>query len=83
MLEAGAWFTATNPYPKINGHGESQSSVAYAGTSFSAPDVALFSALDLSRSHPACGVDADGIPFLGHAGLKNTPLESAVSNFCP
>ena len=83
VSEAGAWFTATNPYPNINGHHQARSFVAYAGTSFSAPDVAVFSALDLSRARPACGVDGNGIPFLSHGGLKSTPLEDAVSSFCP
>ena len=80
VLEVGAWYHAVN-LSEINGHSMSESVVAYAGTSFSAPNVAVFSTLDLSRRTPKCGLRG-GTAKLAYGKLLNLTLNSATSLFC-
>jgi hypothetical protein len=51
----GAWFSLTNP-ASINGPWGDAPSVIYAGTSFSAPAVAVFTAYDLANPTPQCAL---------------------------
>ncbi|MCA9840116.1 MAG: S8/S53 family peptidase [Trueperaceae bacterium] len=77
ILEQGAWFSLA---PK--------SQVYYAGTSFSAPTVSVFSALDLASSQRCAS--GNGISKLAHNGMTDSdyPLrpspknDSAVDKLC-
>jgi hypothetical protein len=55
--------------------------ILYAGTSFSAPAVALLSAVDLAQPAPRCGVARTGLPRL-HGPADDSPLERAVPTRC-
>lgn len=83
VLDTGAWFRITNINPKVNGHQQKVSNVSYAGTSFSAPNVAVFSAFDLSQRQVQCGTDNSNQPYLAKLKLSSTPLADAVARVCP
>ncbi len=83
VLDTGAWFRITNINPKVNGHKQTVSNLSYAGTSFSAPNVAVFSAFDLSQKQVQCGTDNSNQPYLAKLKLSNTPLADAVARVCP
>jgi hypothetical protein len=51
--------------------------LAYAGTSFSAPVVSLFTALDLMRDVPSCGLPARSL-LTDEGDVENVPLDRAA-----
>jgi hypothetical protein len=53
LMMPGSWFKLTNP-AGLNGPYTDAPSVVYAGTSYAAPDLTVFSALDLTLSTPRC-----------------------------
>jgi hypothetical protein len=81
VMDIGAWFHITNIHPAINGHNQHVSLLSYAGTSFSAPNVAVFSAFDLMRDPPQC-TTANTAHFT-QLSAHNTPLAEAVIQVCP
>ena len=82
VMDIGAWFNLSNA--EYN-----SSNVYFAGTSFSAPVVSVFSALDLASSQRCA--DGHGVSKLAHAGQTDYdyPLRkfansnSAVEKLCP
>lgn len=83
VMHTGAWFRITSINPQVNGHKQKVSNLSYAGTSFSAPNVAVFSAFDLSQKRVMCGTDSANQPYLAKLKVRNTPLADAVSQACP
>jgi hypothetical protein len=81
VMDTGAWFHITSIHPDINQHDVPQSLLSYAGTSFSAPNVAVFSAFDLMRDPPQCV--SGSTSNLTQLTVRNTPLYQAVSQMCP
>ncbi len=89
ILETGAWFALSDP-KGLNGSsftlGNPRDNVFYLGTSFSAPTVSFFSALDWARHPTRCGIDPrDDRPYLAHypvSGGHDEPLEGALG-YCP
>ena len=93
IMIAGAWFNLTgaanfneyfNEYPEI-------SEVYYAGTSFAAPAISVFSAFDLVHTTPHCtpaqNPQNSAIPLLAYdAGqgisFDNLPLQEAILVYC-
>jgi Subtilase family len=55
IMITGAWFKLTNP-AGINGKMRDEPQVVYQGTSFSAPAVSVFTAIDLASNSPRCGM---------------------------
>jgi Subtilase family len=55
IMITGAWFRLTNP-AGINGGISDAPNVVYAGTSFAAPAVTVFTAYDLAHDIPQCGL---------------------------
>ena len=78
VMVAGAWFQLGNP-AGLNGDGLSSSSVVYAGTSFAAPAVSVFSALDLANGG-RCALEGS-LPRLANSG-KDIELEQVVKANC-
>ena len=78
VMVAGAWFQLGNP-AGLNGDGLPSSSVVYAGTSFAAPAVSVFSALDLANGG-RCAPKGD-LPRL-RTGEKDIELEQVVKANC-
>jgi Subtilase family len=85
VMVTGAWYTLTDP-ANINGVGFSQDKVAYAGTSFSSPALAVFSAFDIARSTPKCKMELDAvgtpIPDIAHPLFDDKPLADAIPAYC-
>lgn len=81
VMDTGAWFHITSIHPDINQHDVSRSQLSYAGTSFSAPNVAVFNTFDLMRDPPQCV--SSSISNLTQLPVRNTPLYGAVSQVCP
>jgi hypothetical protein len=81
VMDTGAWFHITSIHPDINQHDVPQSLLSYAGTSFSAPNVAVFSVFDLMRDPPRCV--SGSASNLTQLSVKNTPLYEAVGLVCP
>ena len=79
VMLAGAWFRLINPL-SLNGHGLTNANVVYAGTSFAAPGVSVFAALDLATG-ARCGV-VDGQPRLGQSNRQDVALGQAVLQRC-
>ncbi len=80
VMFTGAWFRLSNPLG-LNGHDLPVANLIYAGTSFAAPGVSLFSALDLAAKG-ACGLKANK-PRLSFVTKEDLPLEQAVAEACP
>jgi hypothetical protein len=55
VMITGGWFRLTNP-AGINGTMVDAPRVVYQGTSFSAPALSVFTAIDLASSPPECGL---------------------------
>jgi hypothetical protein len=55
VMLTGGWFRLTNP-AGINGRMTNAPRVVYQGTSFSAPDVAVFTAIDFASDPPECSL---------------------------
>ena len=68
----GGWFRLTNP-AGINGGMSNAPKVVYQGTSFSAPAVAAFTAIDLASNPPECGLQValPTRPDLAYAPIIN------------
>lgn len=85
VMVTGAWYTLTDP-ANINGVGFNQDKVAYAGTSFSSPALAVFSAFDIARATPKCEMELDAasapIPDIAHAPFNDKPLADAIPAYC-
>lgn len=79
VMLAGAWFRLINPL-NLNGHNLTNANVVYAGTSFAAPGVSVFAALDLATG-ARCGV-LDGQPRLGQSNRQDVALGQAVVQRC-
>ena len=79
VMLAGAWFRLSNPLG-LNGHNLEFANVVYAGTSFAAPGVSLFSALDLAGS-AQCGLE-NNKPRLRSVSGTDVPLSVAVGEVC-
>lgn len=62
VMITGGWFRLTNP-AGINGAMTSAPRVVYQGTSFSAPAVSVFTAIDLASNPPECGLQVGVVPF--------------------
>jgi hypothetical protein len=75
VMAPGALYALSRTSP----HGDQV--LAYAGTSFSAPVVSLFTALDLMRDAPACGT-ADRSLLSSAGDVENGPLPGAVATWC-
>ena len=74
VMSTGAWFNLTDPET-----GFVNPFIAYAGTSFSAPNVATFGALDfIQRAHKCQVSPITGKSELSQFDFKNLPLEDAV-----
>jgi hypothetical protein len=60
--------------------------VVYAGTSFSSPALAVFSAFDIAQSVPKCEMElsATGVPIpdIAHSPLDDKHLAGAIFNYC-
>ena len=79
VMLAGAWFRLINPL-NLNGHDLPAANVVYAGTSFAAPGVSVFAALDLATG-ARCGL-IEGQPKLSLSNEQNVRLERAVAQRC-
>ena len=75
VMLPGAWFRLSNPL-ELNGHALPVANLIYAGTSFAAPALSLFSALDLA-SKAYCGL-RESRPQLEFVSGTDVPLEAAV-----
>jgi hypothetical protein len=62
VMITGGWFRLTNP-AGINGAMTNAPRVVYQGTSFSAPAVSVFTAIDLASNPPECGLQVGVAPF--------------------
>lgn len=76
IMLTGAWFRLTNPLD-LNGHALPVANLIYAGTSFAAPGVSLFSALELAASDPCRLFDWEET-----FQVRDLPLAEAVSQTC-
>jgi hypothetical protein len=74
VMALGAWFELREDNGGLDTMSNHLNPVAYAGTSFAAPNVSAFSAIDFMTGVRYCGLDANGIPKLAHGSLNNTPL---------
>ena len=91
VMDKGAWFELLNFKDLVNGSRVSPQ-LFYAGTSFSAPNVSVFSAVDMSLNNPVCGFNGSR-PYLAYASdpqLTNRPiaaqnlfLSDALASLCP
>jgi hypothetical protein len=85
VMLTGAWYTLSDP-AKINGVGFDQDKVAYAGTSFSSPALAVFSAFDIARSTPKCEMELSvagvPIPDIAHSPFDDKLLADAILTYC-
>lgn len=79
VMLAGAWFRLTNPLG-LNGHDLPVANIIYAGTSFAAPGVSVFSALDLA-TQGRCGLLGNN-PRLSLLDASDVPLEEAILEAC-
>ncbi len=84
VMITGAWFKLSNPASLNGGFGPSPQ-VVYAGTSFAAPAIAVFTAYDLASTLPKCALQtaaptrpdlAYGPPWL------NRRLQQATALYC-
>ena len=76
VMITGAWFHLTD-YAGYNEHGGDAFQVLYAGTSYAAPAITAYMALNLSRTIPTCDT-AD----LAYGSPGNLPLNQAITNHC-
>jgi hypothetical protein len=84
VMITGAWFRLTNP-ASLNGSFGSAPQVVYAGTSFSGPAVAVFTAYDLASTLPTCALQtaAPTSPDLAYGPpWLNKRLQPAIVNYC-
>jgi hypothetical protein len=86
VMVTGAWYTLTDP-ANINSVGFNQDKVVYAGTSFSSPALAVFSAFDIARATPKCETEFSTtlapIPDIAHHPIYNdAPLAAAIPVYC-
>ncbi len=78
VMFRGAWFRLTNPL-NLNGHDALNSSIVYSGTSFAAPGMSAFLALDwASEGHCFNG---NRLAFAAR-NLKDEAFETAVNTYC-
>lgn len=91
VMETGAWYRLSNPHD-LNGRVALGQPLYIVGTSYVAPVVSLFSALDEAQDNHAggamlCGLSPDDRPWLAYypdtGRLWDLPLEDAVNAFCP
>jgi len=72
IMEPGAFFRLTDPLD-LHGYG-GEGTVFYSGTSFAAPIVSLFTALEMSQAEPTCSSStSDHRPGLVYTLEPNTP----------
>jgi hypothetical protein len=85
VMVTGAWYTLTDP-ASINGVGSDTDKVVYAGTSFSSPALAVFSAFDIARDTPKCEMEISStgvpIPDTAHTLFDDKPLADAIPSYC-
>jgi hypothetical protein len=84
IMITGAWFRLTNP-ASLNGSFGNAPNVVYAGTSFSAPAVSVFTAYDLASAMPKCALQtaAPTYPDLAYGPpWLNKRLEPATIAYC-
>lgn len=88
VTEAGAYFTLANPSDLNQTGNVAVGSISYAGTSFAAPAVSLFSALDLAQASGDCvarklahhrSANPLDPPWMLEWNIK---LDEAVKRFC-
>ena len=79
IMTPGAWFNLDDPLG-ISGLGLIKE-IAYAGTSFSAPALSVFSALDLAKTQPSCAEQTrhQSPPYLASGIYNNLDLSDAVN----
>ena len=79
IMTPGAWFNLDDPLG-ISGLGLIKE-IAYAGTSFSAPALSVFSALDLAKTQPSCAEQSthQTPPYLASGVYNNLDLSKAVN----
>jgi hypothetical protein len=78
IMMTGSWFRLTNP-AGINGPFLDAPSVVYAGTSYAAPDLTVFSALDLSLPTPHCDLPQTRVGSeLDHADFTNPLFDNRL-----
>jgi hypothetical protein len=78
IMITGAWFRLTNP-AGINGGISDAPNVVYAGTSFAAPAITVFSAYDLASEVPQCGLQQGvSVPDLAYGQWRNIRLATAA-----
>jgi hypothetical protein len=82
IMITGAWFRLTNP-AGIHGGYTPAPDVVYAGTSFAAPAVTVFTAYELAHDIPQCGLRQDqSTPDLGYGPpWRNLRLAIATKNY--
>lgn len=71
VVHSGAWFNLVDATGLL-GVGSSQ--VAYAGTSFSAPDVSTFSAFDYLKTRERCGLRPNNLPEIAQLNASNRDI---------
>jgi hypothetical protein len=86
VMLTGAWFMLTDP-ANINSTGILvDENVVYAGTSFSSPGLAVFSAFDIAQAAPRCEMELSStsapIPDIAHTPLDDAPLADAILIYC-
>jgi hypothetical protein len=84
IMITGAWFRLTNP-AALNGSFGDAPNVAYAGTSFAAPAISVFTAYDLANAAPRCALQRlrPTLPDLSYGLWANTRLQAATTLYCP
>jgi Subtilase family len=84
IMMTGAWFRLTNP-ASLNGSFGGAPQVVYAGTSFSAPALSVFTAYDLAIATPRCALQMarPTYPDLAYGTWGNKRLRPATTLFCP
>jgi hypothetical protein len=85
VMVTGAWYTLTDP-ASISGIGSDTDKVVYAGTSFSSPALAVFSAFDIAQETPKCETELSSIgvpiPDIAHTLFDDKPLADAIPSYC-
>ena len=76
VMITGAWFHLTD-YAGYNEHGGDAMQVLYAGTSYGAPTLTAYMALNLSRTTPACDTAA-----LAYGSPGGVSLTQAITDHC-
>ncbi len=82
VMQLGAWFELTHLDALYGPLAHQADPIFYAGTSFSAPTVAVFSALDLAKAKPQCKQNGSSSQLTKPAETNNVWLDDAVKKYC-